>query len=236
MSLVKHFKKNEAGRDLIIGDIHGHFSKAYAALLSVGFDPETDRVFSAGDLVDRGPESIDAIEWLNKPWFHAVRGNHEQMCIERCESYLHTVNGGAWFVGMTLAEQQPYVDAFSDLPAAILIETSAGPVGVVHADPVADTWARLEQRLGGTDDVDGFMQALIWSRDRISSGFDAHIPDVRAVVVGHTPVERMTSLGNVFYIDTGGWLPESRFPGKSFTVLDAETLEKATSPVREVMA
>lgn len=233
MSLIKHFERNSRGRDLIIGDIHGHFAKAYAALLNVGFDPEVDRVFSVGDLVDRGPESVNVLDWLAKPWFHAVRGNHEQMCIEQVDEYMHMVNGGGWFIGLTPYEKREYIEAFFALPFAMTIDTDEGRVGVVHADPVGSSWDRLEQHLSADKPEDGYMQALIWSRDRISSAFDAPVTGVRAVVVGHTPVEQMTSLGNVIYIDTGAWLPESRFPGKQFTVLDAATLSKAYSPVRE---
>lgn len=231
MALLKHFKKNESGRDLIIGDIHGHFSKAYAALLNVGFDPAIDRVFSVGDLVDRGPESINATDWLAKPWFHAVRGNHEQMCIEQIDQYMHMVNGGAWFIALTSEEKREYIEAFFQLPIALTIETVEGRVGVVHADPNADSWTRLEHHLSAEIPDEGFVQGCIWSRERITSEFGGEVDGIRAVVVGHTPVERMTSLGNVIYIDTGAWLPEARFPGKAFTILDAATLSPAYSPV-----
>ena len=37
MSIVQHFAKNAQGRDLIVGDIHGHFTKLQAALDAAGF-------------------------------------------------------------------------------------------------------------------------------------------------------------------------------------------------------
>jgi hypothetical protein len=76
---VCRLARNARGRDLIVGDIHGHFTKLAAALEAIGFDDSIDRLISVGDLVDRGPESLLALGWLAKPWFHAVRGNHEDM-------------------------------------------------------------------------------------------------------------------------------------------------------------
>jgi serine/threonine protein phosphatase 1 len=60
-----------------VGDIHGHFQRLQQCLEAVGFDPAVDRLFSVGDLVDRGPHSEAALDWLAQPWFHAVQGNHE---------------------------------------------------------------------------------------------------------------------------------------------------------------
>lgn len=80
-SFVQRFERNTTGRDLIVGDIHGCFTKLQAALDAVGFDRTVDRLFSVGDLVDRGPESDQVLNWLGQPWFHAVMGNHEQMAV-----------------------------------------------------------------------------------------------------------------------------------------------------------
>ncbi|MCA4078770.1 metallophosphoesterase, partial [Pseudomonas kurunegalensis] len=57
---IKRFAANRAGRDFAVGDIHGHFTRLQAALDSAGFDPAIDRLFSVGDLVDRGPDSLAA--------------------------------------------------------------------------------------------------------------------------------------------------------------------------------
>lgn len=65
--LVARFDRNPLGRDLIVGDVHGCFTKLKASLDAVGFNLERDRLFSVGDLVDRGPESDRALEWLAQP-------------------------------------------------------------------------------------------------------------------------------------------------------------------------
>ncbi len=46
---------NQAGRDFVVGDVHGCFRTLECALLEIEFDPSRDRLFGVGDLVNRGP-------------------------------------------------------------------------------------------------------------------------------------------------------------------------------------
>ena len=55
--MIKRFGRNTLGRDFAVGDIHGCYSRLQAALETVGFCRKSDRLFSIGDLVDRGAES-----------------------------------------------------------------------------------------------------------------------------------------------------------------------------------
>lgn len=97
-NLFQQYPANTVGRDFAVGDIHGCFTALSEALDDLGFNYNTDRLFSVGDLVDRGPESNLATEWLKYPWFHAVRGNHEQMAIDYSAGIggesLYIQNGG----------------------------------------------------------------------------------------------------------------------------------------------
>lgn len=236
MSLVQHFERNAVGRDFAVGDIHGCFSKLQRALDAAGFDPATDRLFSVGDLVDRGPESADVDAWLRKPWFHAIRGNHEQMAIDSYRSEakgnagaLHFANGGAWFYGLPTMEQGCYAELLADLPVAIEVETAAGLVGLVHADCPAPEWRLLHAALT-VNEVPGSLRDQVvaicqWSRRRIQAEDVGGVSGVRAVVVGHTPVRQPAVLGNVYHIDTGGWFKDGHF-----TLLNLDTLE-CTPPI-----
>ena len=69
----RHYTINTKGTDYVVGDIHGHFTLLQNTLKELGFSEEKDRLFSVGDLVDRGEESHLALEWLDKPWFYPVR-------------------------------------------------------------------------------------------------------------------------------------------------------------------
>jgi serine/threonine protein phosphatase 1 len=214
--MIKHFAANTAGRDFVVGDIHGCFRKLEAELAVIGFDPELDRLFSVGDLVDRGPDSELAVEWLEKPWFHAVRGNHEQMAIDAAAGNIdagcYIYNGGAWFLAQTRPEQRRIADAFDALPIAIEVETSGGLVGIVHADCPFDSWRKLAAELEGHRSY-AVSEACVWSRARISNKDESVISDVALVFVGHTPVTKPVVLGNVHYIDTGAVF------GKALTIM-----------------
>ncbi len=231
---IRHFGRNpNEGRDLIVGDIHGCFTKLHAELFAVGFDGARDRLFSVGDLVDRGPESDKAEVWLRQPWFHAIRGNHEEAAFHFAGRSLGEREyiggfGGGWNVQNDQAERKRLGDLFTALPIGMEIETAGGIVAVLHADCPTSTWAELKERLeAGGQGAELIAGCCTWSRDRIERMNDAPIPDIRALVVGHSPMDVMQRLGNVYYIDTFGWKH-----GK-FTLLDAETLRAAEpQPVR----
>lgn len=80
--LVKQLNKNFKGRDFVVGDLHGCFNQLSQLLAHVNFSTATDRLISVGDLIDRGPNSLDCLRLLQEPWFHAVIGNHEDMAIK----------------------------------------------------------------------------------------------------------------------------------------------------------
>jgi serine/threonine protein phosphatase 1 len=102
----------------------------------IQFDRVTDRLFCVGDLVDRGPRSEEAIDWIAQPWFHAVRGNHEQMAIDvaagRHDHDHYKRNGGGWFLAMPADRRKAVGRILDTLPVAIEIETaddSGGAIG-----------------------------------------------------------------------------------------------------------
>ena len=238
--LVLRFGRNTAGRDLLVGDIHGHFSKLQAALDAVGFDPSAgDRLFSVGDLVDRGPESMLALEWVHRPWFHAVAGNHEDFAIRwpngHMEAGNYAANGGAWNIANDPVTQRDFALAFADLPVAMELDTAAGLLGIVHADCPGSSWSDFVGALISPGLSNAERERLIdwaqWSRSRIKGATSTPlaVSGVRAVVVGHTPLTRPTWLANVLYIDTGAWLPGPHGDGE-FCLIDAETLRAAEQP------
>ncbi|OBR52352.1 metallophosphoesterase [Paraburkholderia tropica] len=228
MSFVQHYEKNVVGHDFAVGDIHGEFKKLQTELENIGFDPERDRLFSVGDLVDRGPDSDLALEWIDKPWFHAVRGNHEDMAIRYPSGNMiasnYAENGGAWNVMNPREIQIEISDAFGCLPIAIEVETDGGLIGIVHADCPFPTWRDFTVSLDDTTLSNKMrkevFEAAMWSRERIQIEDHTGIPDVRAVIVGHTPLKRPVALGNVYHIDTG-----AVFRNGYFTFINLATLE-----------
>ena len=211
-SLVIHYERNLSGRDFAVGDIHGSFSRLETRMSEADFDMKRDRLFSVGDLVDRGPESDQALHWMAQPWFHAVRGNHEDYAIRhastgRVDLANYRRNGGGWFIDLPPERQQEFAAAFVDLPFVMQVQTRRGPVGILHADCPVDDWFDLPIALASRRRRD----QILWSRARIETGDTRRVRGVRAVIVGHTPVAEAQVLGNVVHIDTAGWSPQGHF-------------------------
>ncbi|WP_035486066.1 metallophosphoesterase [Geminicoccus roseus] len=230
MERIQRHPSNEIGRDLAVGDIHGHFDRLQAALDAAGFDPARDRLFSVGDLVDRGPQSEQVLHWLDRPWFHAVCGNHDDYAVRIArgnpvdrDNYRR--NGGGWFLALPAPRQQEIGAALARLPIAMEVETDNGVVGIVHADCPFPDWQSLRKVLQDPPSRRVLAQAedeCMWSRARLERDDLEDVAGVRAVVVGHTPLAHPVALGNVYHIDTAGWLPQGRF-----TLLDLATLHDA---------
>lgn len=213
MEMIRHYDKNTNGIDYAVGDIHGCFSKLQSSLDEAGFNPENDRLFSVGDLVDRGQENEAVVDWIAKPWFHAVRGNHDDFAIRHAkigelDFNNYTRNGGAWFIALPKDEQLTIADALESLPFAISVETDNGLIGIVHADIPFDSWQELETALQSDisrNKSKPITDWLMWSRERAESHYQGIISGITHLIVGHTPVTKPIQLGNVIYIDTMGW-------------------------------
>lgn len=223
MGRLQRVARNERGRDFAVGDIHGHFRRLEQALALIGFDASRDRLFSVGDLVDRGPDSEEALAWLQRPWFFAVQGNHEALAVAHVQGQwldveLYRANGGAWFLDSPAAEQSRYVEQFARLPLALEIDTLAGPVGVLHADCPSPSWQAWCDQLA-VGPVKAAQDICQWSRRRLQQNDPTPVAGLRALIVGHTPGPSVRVLGNVWHIDTGGWL------NGHFSFLELATLD-----------
>lgn len=139
--LSKQFSVNEFGRDFVVGDLHGCHTLLEAALNHVNFDTARDRLFSVGDLVDRGPENVKCLQLLDKPWFHAVQGNHEQLMLHALTTQDVTVwfnNGGMWerYIEDELEAEIVVnsLDKINRLPLFMSVKLPNGMFHVVHSE------------------------------------------------------------------------------------------------------
>lgn len=207
--LFKYFNRNQHGRDFVVGDLHGHFSALELMLVQMDFDPNCDRVFAVGDMIDRGPESWRVVEFLNYPWFFSVLGNHEQMLLEADANPVVNknwlgFNGGSWWRDVPEAYHLRIRSVIRRLPIAIEVNTSSGRVGIVHADiPYGLSWQSFVR---GLEDKEIYDCAL-WSRQRFRQvqmmGRTQPIAGIELVIFGHTPIQKPLQVSNVCYIDTG---------------------------------
>lgn len=210
--LVKRFPPNDIGRDFVVGDIHGCFEMVDQAFEQIAFDGSRDRLFSVGDLVDRGPNSFGVLGFLAQAGVHAVAGNHETMILDIYrdtefveESMLHERtpdNGMEWWRDVDHDARISILDALAALPLVIEIETKAGIVGIVHAEVAAgDTWDEFIQDIQELDHR--AIQSAIWGRTRIKQNWPQRVKGVERVFVGHTPLLSPRLLGNTCFLDTG---------------------------------
>ena len=185
-ALAARLERNGRGRDFVVGDVHGHFETLRHALaeLEVG---EHDRVFSLGDLVDRGPDSFQAKEWMEgrdpcARFDLVLRGNHEQMMLEALvegpprrrriwEEHpwsLWEMNGGGWWDARKPGHTgHAWIEVLRVRPFCAKVETGHGPVGLVHACPVHASWQELEETLARTDRSGRLTrERALWSRVR----------------------------------------------------------------------
>ena len=70
-------------RTLVISDVHGMYDKMVAALEAAHFNPATDRIVVAGDICDRGRDTLKCMDYINHcPNRIVLLGNHDVDMIE----------------------------------------------------------------------------------------------------------------------------------------------------------
>lgn len=70
--------ENLKGRTVIVGDIHGCYNEFERLLETIMYQPETDDLVLLGDLVGKGPRSLDVVEKArNLPRCYCLVGNHD---------------------------------------------------------------------------------------------------------------------------------------------------------------
>lgn len=238
MNTVLTLKKNTLGRDIIVTDVHGFFKLLKNALIVINFDPLKDRLIIAGDLVDRGPNSKVAIDWVTKDYCYSVIGNHDAqyMFQDRTnlfKSSLICLPVDPWYTDISSQDFNSFCDTLKKhLFPAIQIETDKGLVGVIHAEvPKGYSWKRLTQELN--DKNYDLLHDCIWSREiaNLAQSFerknqnenDYHIDDLLHVFHGHSPSKKLGyqpySLANRYFIDTGAY-KSKKYSSAGITLFD----------------
>lgn len=247
--IVQKFDANITGRDFVVGDLHGFLDLFHAELDRQNFDPSCDRVFSVGDLIDRGPDSMGCLRLLKQPWFHAVRGNHEQMLLGYFfpaslsvqASLLNTQtflkHGGAWVTTLRASEQNelqsellPYVRT---LPHLITVGQGRTRFNVVHAELMTGAPEFSIQRLTSPAlrDTTVSSGSVMTDTDLDALQADAQSPFLDAMLWGRRLLKSTDQQAARFFEMTAGRLGVSETPvqdGLSLTYV-------GHSPVRQMM-
>jgi serine/threonine protein phosphatase 1 len=185
-----------------IGDIHGSFDKLQDLMQKIPIDFATDTLVFIGDYIDRGPGSVEVVDYLldlkkRVPEIIFLKGNHEDMLekyLDGTDRFTYLLNGGQNTLDSYLSKTDrtgsfpiptEHMEFFRSL--RLYYETEA--YIFVHAG------LRPKVPLASQESED-----LLWIRDKfIYSKYNFGKP----VVFGHTPLEKPLVERNKIGIDTG---------------------------------
>ena len=203
MRLHQFFLWNEVGRDFVMGDLHGMYDLFQEKLVEIKFDKEKDRMFSLGDLIDRGPDSLKCLQLIAEPWFFSVRGNHEDMMVHAVlkrspsDMELWEMNGGKWGMSVKYSLINRWAQKVDEqLPVSLTIGYGPRRIGIVHAEPNFDWELNITPKIFGVNNS-------MWGRSIITHKVVQSVENVGATYSGHTPTDTVVRLGNKNFIDTG---------------------------------
>lgn len=221
--VIQH-ASNASGRDFVVGDLHGCRSMLDQLLRHVEFDGSRDRLFSVGDLVDRGPDSVGCLELLREPWFYPVLGNHDALLIawlrghsndplQRLYRSAFLNNGGGNWIRKGYQQALEYLLTLENLPLTRKVDD----FWVVHAEitpgfnPIEDDWENLHL-IEGFDGVGNWVDHVLWGREllfALKKGFPKDFAETRRVYCGHSirrPQNgKVARFGEQIFLDAGAY-------------------------------
>jgi serine/threonine protein phosphatase 1 len=219
--IVCRHPANDVGRDFVVGDLHGCVDALRYLLHEIGFDGARDRLFSVGDLVDRGTDSLAAVDLIDKPWFYPVLGNHEDSLIAVATGAMRRhawyAIGGAW--AETLGDDQlgELAVRLAKLPLVRIVGEGARRFNVLHAE-----FFGSDADLDAADYSDEIRNQLLWGRGLALGQADpAQQRGLSPTYCGHTPMRAVKQIGSQIFIDTGAFASEGRL-----TIVQAGTDER----------
>lgn len=202
--------RDRSHRRIVIGDVHGHYNGLMGLLEAIAPGAD-DEVYFIGDLIDRGPQSCQVVDFVLKNGYPCLLGNHEQMLLD-------VIGGGAmaahvqqsWLYSGGYATISSYPD--STIPQEHLEWMQNLPT---HLD-LGDYWlvhAGVDPRIPLAEQTS---DQLCWVRDEFHSMEKPYFQD-KVIIIGHTitftlpgvtPGKLAQGQGWID-IDTGAYHPKS---------------------------
>jgi serine/threonine protein phosphatase 1 len=186
----------------VVGDIHGCFDKLYALMDKIPIDYARDQLIFIGDYIDRGPSSVDVVNYLVNfkelfPGTIFLKGNHEDMLqnyLDGSDRFTYMLNGGQQTLDEYLnrsndPEAFPIPSEHLEFFNSLRLYYQTEDYIFVHAG------LRKKVPLASQKKMD-----LLWIRDEfIHSNFNFG----KRVIFGHTPFKEPLLESNKIGIDTG---------------------------------
>jgi serine/threonine protein phosphatase 1 len=189
-------------RIFAIGDIHGCFDRLKALMEKIPIDCSRDALIFIGDYIDRGPHSVEVVDYLIQlknrvPEVMFLKGNHEDMLdkfINGADRFTYLLNGGqqtldSYLTKSVQSEFFPIPPDHMEFFKSLRLFYETEEFIFVHAG----LRPRVPLESQNTED-------LLWIRDKfVSSKYNFG----KRVIFGHTPLKKPLVEPNKIGIDTG---------------------------------
>ncbi|MBV8883688.1 MAG: serine/threonine protein phosphatase [Chroococcidiopsidaceae cyanobacterium CP_BM_RX_35] len=167
-------------RRIFIGDVHGYYDGLMTLLEAISPNSD-DQVYFLGDLIDRGPQSAQVVEFVQQSGYSCLLGNHEQMLLDALASRIGvpTFAEQNWLYSGGFATVTSYKEA--TIPQSHVEWMSQLPT---HLD-LGDIWlahAGLDPRMPLAEQT---AEQLCWVREEFHSIKEPYFLD-KLIIVGHT--------------------------------------------------
>ena len=219
VAIHRIIKLSKDQRVFFCGDVHGNYSQLQKQLSEVSFCSGVDILVLTGDIIDRGKENEEMIEFVTcTPGVYSVLGNHESMFLNAVHDesvrsvYTEPRMGGSWIESFSQKELEDMATLIeSCMSVAITIELNEYRIGVIHASAPTN-WDDVVSL--NPEDV----EFHLWNRGQFEEARrdiqKKGITGIDAVVHGHVCSD-LTVSGNQVWIDT------NRSTGK-LTILESK--------------
>lgn len=200
--VVKHLSLPETQRVFIIGDLDGDFSRFQIALNKAGFKQNQDTLICLGDVIDRGSDSLQILDFLKEADAYMVLGNHEHLMIEAIldnnedAKNLWNKNGGQWHNSIpknVLINQCKWLLKQS---LSIVLNYKDYKIGLSHTIPIKWNWDNAKKN---TPEV---VACLLWDRTLFHKKIALLSHDVDFSIHGHNSTQIPLWIGSSYHIDT----------------------------------
>lgn len=205
--------------DLAIGDIHGDLPGLQNVLKEAKWNPDKQRLFTVGDLVDRGHDAKGVMDFLHQYGATNILGNHD---------WMHARNAHHVENEMATGKKNPmkpklaksdtmrqfgdvptylqYAKRMANFPLYLSFEDSQGPGYMVHGG--VDPFNSMENQQPDKLMVrrhhpmpDYFLEGENEQHPYWQRSYKGHLG---TIVHGHHPMEKHDNFPNVVSLDGGG--------------------------------
>ena len=116
-----------------VGDVQGCFDELTALVDKIGFDPKFDELWFVGDLVNRGPKSLETLRWVKSLGKSAttVLGNHDLHLLAAHANIKPTTESGSLAAILDAGDADELIDWLRHRP--LLHFDSKLNIAMVHA-------------------------------------------------------------------------------------------------------